>query len=46
MCCDVCSGYVECEEKNRLKEKCCKQCPEYEYCYGVEPCDDNEKEDY
>ncbi|MBN1354154.1 MAG: hypothetical protein JW994_05770 [Candidatus Omnitrophica bacterium] len=34
MCCDICPKYLECEENNTLKDDCCKQCPDYNYCMG------------
>ena len=43
MCCDICSRYDKCEEKNRLRDDCCPKCPEYGYCVGVNG--DPEQED-
>ena len=42
MCCDVCSHYDECAEKNSIKDNCCKRCSEYEYCVGEERYHDSE----
>lgn len=42
----MCLLYHECEEKKRLKENCCKQCQDYDYCMEEELYDDNNIEGY
>lgn len=32
MCCNICHKYDECEENSKIKDKCCLQCADYEYC--------------
>ena len=34
MCCDLCTKYDECEATNCIKENCCLECTEYNYCHG------------